>query len=293
MKKVFVSFSLLAAAAMAQDLSGVIDLHAHCDPDTSARSVDAIDLAKLARERGMRAIVLKSHQDPTAGLAYLVRKEVPGIEVFGGIALNRTVGGINLAAVDHMAALKGGWGRIVWMPTADAENQVRYYKQNRPFVAIARDGALLPEVRAVIASIAKHKFVLATGHSSPEEDLLLVAEARRAGAEHVVVTHPMVPPVNMSIAQMKEAAAGGAYLEFTYLGLIPPVRSTIEEYAAAIRAVGVEHCVLTSDLGRAGDPLHPDGMLSFFHALLKQGFSQTDIDRMSKINPARVLGLQN
>jgi hypothetical protein len=37
---------------MAQDLSGVIDLHAHCDPDTSARSIDAIDLAKLAREQG-------------------------------------------------------------------------------------------------------------------------------------------------------------------------------------------------------------------------------------------------
>jgi len=40
----------------------------------------------------MRGIVLKSHQDPTASLAYIVRKEVPGIEVFGGIALNRTVG---------------------------------------------------------------------------------------------------------------------------------------------------------------------------------------------------------
>jgi hypothetical protein len=291
MKKVLASFSLLAAAAMAQDLSGVIDLHAHCAPDTSARSVDAIDLAKLARERGMRGIVLKSHQDPTASLAYIVRKEVPGIEVFGGIALNRTVGGINLAAVEHMAALQGGWGRIVWMPTADAENQVRYYKQNRPFVPISRDGALLPEVRAVIASIARHKLVLATGHSSPEEDLLLVEEARRAGVQQVVVTHPMVPPVNMSIAQMKQAAAAGAYLEFTYLGLIPPVRSTIGDYAAAIRAVGPEHCILSSDLGRAGDPLHPDGLLLFFRALLKQGFSQADIDRMAKTNPARVLGL--
>ena len=224
MKKVFASFSLLAAAtAMAQDLSGVIDLHAHCAPDTSARSIDAVDLAKLGRERAMRGIVIKSHQDPTATLAYIVRKEVPGIEIFGGIALNRSVGGINLAAVEHMAALKGGWGRIVWMPTADAENQVRYYKQNRPFVAIAHDGALLPEVLAVIASIARHKLVLATGHSSPEEDLLLVSEARRAGVQQIVVTHPMVPPVNMSIPQMKQAAAGGAYLEFTYLGLIPPV----------------------------------------------------------------------
>jgi hypothetical protein len=291
MRKVFASFCLLAAAAMAQDLPGVIDLHAHCSPDTSARSLDAIDLAKLARDRGMRAIVLKSHQDPTAALAFIVRKEVPGIEVFGGIALNRTVGGINLAAVEHMAALQGGWGRIVWMPTADAENQVRYYKQNRPFVAVARDGALLPEVQAVIASIARHKLVLATGHSSAEEDLLLVSEARRAGVQQIVVTHPIVAPVNMSIPQMQQAAAAGAYLEFTYLGLIPPAKSTIEDYAAAIRAVGPEHCVLVSDLGRAGDPLHPDGLALFFGALLKQGFSQADIDRMSKTNPAHVRGV--
>jgi hypothetical protein len=70
-KKLFAWFALLAAVAMAQDLSGVIDLHAHCAPDTSARSIDAIDLAKLARERGMRGIVLKNHQDPTASLAYV------------------------------------------------------------------------------------------------------------------------------------------------------------------------------------------------------------------------------
>ena len=82
---------------------------------------------------------------------------------------------------------------------------------------------------------------------------------------------------------MKQAAAAGAYLEFTYLGLIPPAKSTIEDYAAAIRAVGPEHCVLVSDLGRVGDPLHPDGLALFFRALLKQGFSQADIDRMSKI----------
>jgi microsomal dipeptidase-like Zn-dependent dipeptidase len=158
-------------------------------------------------------------------------------------------------------------------------------------VAVARDGALLPEVRAVIAAIARRKLVLATGHSSAEEVLLLVAEARRAGVQHILVTHAMIPPVDMSIAQMKQAAADGAYVEFTYLQLIPPVRSTIEEYATAIRAVGVEHCVISSDLGRAGDPLHPDGMLTFIRGLLKQGFSQADIDRMSKTNPARVLGL--
>src|SRR5690348_8468996 len=116
--------SLIVAGAHAQFLRGVIDIHVHADPDSVARSIDAIDLAKMAKERGMRGLVFKSHWEPTASMAYLVRKAVPGIEVFGGIDLNRAVGGVNATAVERMASIKGGWGRVVWMPTFDAENQV-------------------------------------------------------------------------------------------------------------------------------------------------------------------------
>src|SRR3974377_2119409 len=95
-------------------LNGVIDIHVHADPDSVPRSIDAIDLARLAKERGMRGIVLKSHYEPTASLAYVVAKVVPGIAVFGGIDLNRSVGGVNPAAIEHMVLLKGGLGRVVW-----------------------------------------------------------------------------------------------------------------------------------------------------------------------------------
>jgi hypothetical protein len=269
-----------------------VDIHAHCDPDSLARSIDAIDLAKLARDRGMRALVLKNHYEPTESLAFLVRKEVPGIELFGGIALNRTVGGINPAAVEHMTQVKGGWGRVVWMPTFDAENQVKYSKESRPFVSVAKDGALLPEVREVISLIAKHNLTLATGHSSPEEDLMLIREARRAGVRSIVVTHAMLPPVGMNIDQMRQAAQMGAYIEFVYNALIGSSKAfDVPEYARAIRAVGPEHCILSSDLGQAGNPLHPDGLLAFFAALRGEGFPVGEIERMAKVNPARLLGL--
>jgi hypothetical protein len=209
--------ALLVAAAPAQPgppkmLPGVIDIHAHSDPDRGPRSIDAIDLARLAKQRGMRGLVLKNHYESTAALAYAVRKEVPGIEVFGGIDLNRTVGGVNPAAVEHMVLMKGGWGRVIWMPTFDAENQVRYSKENRPFVAVAKDGKLLPEVQQVIALAAKSHLLLETGHSSAEEGLLIVREARRQGVEHVVVTHAMKAPVHMTIPQMQQAAAAGAFI---------------------------------------------------------------------------------
>jgi len=74
----------------------------HTIPDSEPWRVDSIEAAKLARARGMRGLVLKSHWEPTATIAYLARKEVPGIEIFGGIELNRSVGGINPAAIEHM-----------------------------------------------------------------------------------------------------------------------------------------------------------------------------------------------
>src|SRR3954462_7398686 len=197
-----------------QLLRGAIDVHVHADPDNVPRSVDGIEAAKQARAKGMRAIVLKNHYDPTAGLAYLARKEAPGIEVFGGIDLNLTVGGMNAAAVEHLTQVAGGWGRIVWMSTFDAENQARSWKEPRPCVSVSRSGALLPETRAVIAAIAKHRLVLATGHVSAAEALLLLREARQQGVAHMIVTHAINPPVLMDVAQMQEAARLCAVIEF-------------------------------------------------------------------------------
>ena len=276
---------LTGTISWGQALTGVIDIHVHSDPDSTARSIDAIDLAKLAKSRGMRGLVLKNHYESTAALAYIVRKEVPGIEIFGGIDLNLTVGGINPAAVERMTMMKGGWGRVVWMPTFDAENQVRDSKENRPFVPIAKNGDLLPEVKQVIGIVARHNLLLETGHSSPEEGLMLIREAKRQGVEHVVVTHATRPPVRMTVAQMQEAAKLGAFIEFVY------DRQGMAENAKAIRAIGPAFCILSSDLGQPNNPLHPDGLGAFFAGLEKEGIARADVERMSRKNPATALGL--
>jgi hypothetical protein len=283
---------LLFIDTRAQDIRGVVDLHVHSDPDSMPRSIDAIDVAKLAASRGMRALLLKNHYESTASLAYIVRKEVPGIEVFGGIALNRSVGGINASAVDRMTRVKGGWGRVVWMPTFDAENQVRDSKESRPFVSVSRSGALLPAVLEVLDLIAKNHLVLATGHSSPDEIMMLIREARRRGIDRILVTHAMLAPVRMNVEQMREAARLGSKLEFVYNALIGPNKMfELTDYVKAIRAVGPENCILSSDLGQAGNPLHPDGFQTFLKLLAEAGFSARELDMMSKSNPAKLLGV--
>ena len=285
------ALALLAWTAHAQ-LQGVIDIHAHSGPDSVPRSIDAIDLARLAKQAGMRGIVLKNHYEPTASLAYVVRKLVPGLEVFGGIDLNHSVGGVNPAAIERMVLVKGGYGRVVWFPTFDAENQVRYSKENRQFVPVSRNGELLPEVREVIALAAKHGLMLETGHSSAAECLAIVREARRAGVKNVVVTHAMLAPIHMTVAQMKEAAGMGAWIEFVYNALIGPNKEfTFEQYAKAISEVGPAHCILSSDLGQASNPVHTEGLITFFAGLEKAGLSRADITRMSRDNPARALSL--
>jgi len=286
-------FAVLTAATAYGQLQGVIDIHAHCAPDSTPRSIDAIALARLAKSRGMRGLVLKNHYEATASLAYIVRQAVPGIELYGGIDLNRSVGGLNTAAVERMAMDTGGYGRVIWMPTYDSENQVRYSKQDRPFVSVSRNGELLPEAKEIIALAAKHHLMLETGHSSALEGLMIVREAKKQGVEHIVVTHGMLSPVQMTIPQMREAAALGAYIEFVY-GAIAGVNKELElsDYMKAIREVGAKSCILSSDMGQPGNPLHPDALIAFFAALRKAGFTQSEIDLMSKTNPATALGLR-
>ena len=281
---------LTGLCVQAQTLEGAIDMHAHADPDGTPRSIDAIDLARLAKSRGMRAIVLKNHYEPTASLAYVVRKEVPGIEVFGGISLDLTVGGVNPAAVEWMTKVKGGFGRVIWLPTFDSEAQVTLTHEKRPFARVSKDGKLVPEVEQVMAIAARHNLVLETGHSSPAECLLLIKEAKRLGVKHIMVTHALTNPGGpLSIAEVREAAKLDAYIELVYS---PFDEAALRKDVEAIRAAGAASVVISSDLGQLGNPLHPDGLLALYRGLMAHGISEAEIAQMSRTNPARLLGLE-
>jgi len=277
------------------NLKGAIDFRAHTSPDSMDRSIDADDLAKLAKESGMRGLVLKNHWESTAAVAYLVRKQVPGLEVFGGIVLDRSVGGINLEAVKRMTMMKGGYGRVVWFPTVDADIFVSKLHLQQTTVPVSKDGHLLPSVLEVIDFIAKNpQLVLETGHVSEEETVMILHEAHVRGVAHIVATNPMGIFTHMTIPEMQRATREGAYIEFTYNSVLPPKpQLSIEEYAAGIRQIGPKYCILATDFGGMGrDYYHPQGLLDFMVALHKQGFSVDEVNIMAKTNPALVLGLQ-
>ena len=254
-------------------------------------NVDAIEIdgMRRAQAEGLRGFVIKNHRETTASVAYLVRKELPGIEAFGGIALNRIQGGINLAAVEYMATqIRGRPFSVVWMPTMDSEHMVRGSDQpNRPFVGVSLDGELLSEVKEMIGLIAEHDLVLATGHLSPEEGLLVVREGHRQGVQHMIVTHPMIGFLSMSEAQMKEAASLGAFLEFDYRVLLAAPEET-----DMIRTLGPEHVVI-DEFWTPGDREYGkrDELAAWVKEMNERGFSNRELDLMVKVNPAKLLGL--
>lgn len=282
--------SLWSLDAAAQ-LEGMIDVHVHNAPDSVGRSIDAIETARMAERHGMRALLFKNHYVPTAQMAYLVSRVVSGVEVYGAIALNRSVGGINPTAVEHMIRTTGGLGRLVFMPTFDSEHGHLTNTPNPNHVPITSRGRLLPEVLEVLELIAEHDLALATGHSSPSEVLELIRAGRAAGINRIIVTHPSSELVHMSTEQQAEAATLGALLEYPIALALPGAALSVEDFAGQIKAVGAQNVVLSTDLGQVGNPVHTDGLVAFLPRLRAAGITAAEIDLMTRSNPARILGL--
>lgn len=282
-------------------IEGLIDFHVHTAPDVFGRAVDDEEAAQLYKARSMEALLLKSHTALTADRAWLLRKHVPGIKVFGGIALNGAAGGINPEAVQWMWRMQGGLGRVVWFPTFDADHHVKHFKDAPEGIkVVGADGKVLPAVREVLKVCAQQKLVVCTGHAAPGEALAIIAAARDAGSDRIVVTHAQFEVVNMTVEEMKKAAAMGAKLEICAMGpLMGPNahlawmrhwrQVPIKESADVIKAVGAEHFLLASDLGQTGNPSHPDGYQMLVAGLLAQGITKDQIKLMGREVPGKLL----
>ncbi len=295
------SFAQEPATLKGNPLVGAIDFHVHSGPDSFTRSVTDIEIAKIARSRGMGALVLKNHFTMTADRAFLAER-VTGQRCYGGIVLNRAVGGLNAEAISRMVTFSGDRGKVVWLPTFDAQNHVQRFKEDRPFVAVVQDGKPLPELTPIFQLIAKHKLVLATGHSSAEECLLLLRDAKAAGVTRMIVTHAMADPIGMTLPQMKQVAKLGAKIECVWLtNLTGPTshlasmrhwrKVSTADYVKVIREIGVDHFVMASDLGQYLNPIPTDGMKAFLLELREAKFTDDQIKTLCRRNAAQLLGM--
>jgi hypothetical protein len=279
------------------DLSGAADLHCHFGPDAHrARSVTALEAAQEAAAAGHAAVVLKSHDYPTAPLATLVDGLVPGIRVFGGICCDRELGGVNPAAVE--VSLRLG-AKIVWLPTLSSRQDVRNGVAAQlgipgPGLTVIDEdtGALLPETRQVMDLVAEHDAILATGHISAEEHLAVAKAFADRG--RLLVTHAREDRAgpNLTEDQCVALADLGAAIELCAMTCIGALASRpVADLAACARAVGPERCTLATDYGQAVNPHPAAGLQGFADALLAEGLTGAQIRTMACTNPSRLLGL--
>ncbi len=280
-------------------LRGSSDMHLHNGPDAfRSRRLDALQAATQAQQSGMRSIVLKSHIYPTAPLAMIVNQLVPGIKVFGSICLDSEIGGLNPYAVETSAKMGA---KVVWMPTASSANSVgkmphaAAWAGPHDITIIDQAGKLVPEVEPILALLKEYDMVLATGHISPAETFALVTAARRAGIWRIVITHAassefLVKPLTLD--DQRRLAEMGAFIEYCGSGLLPTeARHDPAAIAAAIKSIGPEHFVISTDLGQEINPTPDEGMRRFIVTLLRQGLPESAVELMAKVNPARLLGL--
>lgn len=289
-------------------LVGAYDTHVHISPDVVERKIDDLGLAHRMRDLGMAGFCMKSHYTSTAERASTVSAAVPEVDALGSIVMNRAVGGMNALAVE-IAGREGA--RIVWLPTVDSVNEsherdappggrvpvwVKLQLELRevgieipPVPVVDADGAPLPETREVMATVARHGMVLATGHLSGPEIFTMVDAAFEAGIETVVVTHPEFPSQDLGVAEQRELAARGALLERCFT---TPHTGKVswERWLEAIRATGPENSVLSTDLGQVFNPAVEDGMGLMVDRLLDAGFSEEEVRTMAVTNTRRVAG---
>jgi len=270
------------------DLTGVIDMHVHAGPDSRPRAMNDWEAVQMAENAGLRGVLLKNHFTMTADRAALAAQLVDNLLVFGGVALNRSVGGINPEAVRQMAAFSGGRGKVVWLPTFDSQFFVNREAITDAFVPVMKNGRPVGGLLEVFSLIAQNNLVLAMGHSSPQEVLALIPFARAEGVENILITH--VFGQDASFSQIQQMAATGAIMELDWLtAYTDPL--ILNEYVEVIQSVGAESFIISSDFGQEGNPDHASGMRAFIAALRSREVSQQQIDVMAKQNPAKLLGL--
>lgn len=282
-------------------MKGIIDMHVHSNPDLRLRAYDDFELMEAGIRVGARAIVIKTHQGSTVDRAYLcnkynqqLHKGENSFTMFGGITLNRQVGGINPYAVE--SALKLG-GKVVWLPTQSARNHAR--KMNQPetgCVDVIKDHRIVPELHDIFRLIKDFNVVLATAHISPDECFRVVEAAKDAGIHKIVITHPEWSLVDMSLdEQVRITKDYDVILEHCFAQPLGggKYKSNLPMNLEAIKACGFQHVMISTDGGQVENPAWETALEQYIQYLYDHAVPEKEIYYMTHTIQSTLLDLDS
>ncbi len=283
-------------------VAGYVDLHVHTEPDVYGRALDDDQAALGAVRARMGGIVFKNHAAETASRAELATRRC-GIEAWGGVVLNRSVGGVNADAVDAVARMTGGRGRIAWLPTVDAGRHARFLGLGDDGLEVVVNGTPSAALERVVSACARYGTALCTGHTGAD-DALVVAELCAARGVRCCITHALFPIVGFSEAHVRAAIALGATIELCAIGTLMGPNAHVSwmrawglvdaaTCARYVAAYGPASFLISSDLGQSGNPVPADGLRRFAAELQRCGLKREDLDVLGSASPRRLLGLRS
>ena len=289
---------------------GAYDLHVHSGPDIVPRKADDPEMCRRFQEAGFRGYCIKSHYFCTAERARIMNNYFPGMNIVGAISLNKTVGGLNVQAVD--AAGRDG-AKLIWLPTSDAQNEIDFtFSENctydtmpawalrmkerrskgiidKGIYILDEKDRLIPEIKDVMKAAAEHEMVVCTGHLSRKEIFELSKKAADLGVKKLVVTHATWASLGLSKEDQKELADMGDILEQCSANMKAAYGITWDGMYEVLRYVGPENCILSSDCGNRNKPYPDESLQIFAENCINNGFTEQELRIMAVENTTRLI----
>ena len=268
-------------------VEGSYDLHVHSAPSHVKRTIDDIDLIKKASTYKMAGVLIKNHYEPTSGRSELINTHFNFFtKAYGGVVLNSTVGGINPYACE--SALKMG-AKIVWLPTRDAENSLRYGNMKGDFFkregisVIDDNGKLINSFKEVAEVVKKYDATLATGHISLEESLKVCDYAIRKNVK-VVLTHPDWSRTKIPIDIQIDLGKKGVFIEKVWANLDDGDCSS-DEFLNVMNKLDFNNTFITTDRGYYTKKPPFESLVDCIEFLIEKGVDGRNIEKILKITP--------
>jgi hypothetical protein len=250
-------------------LDGFTDTHIHTSPDVKPRLLTDIEAAMDAKKERMNAIVIKSHNEPTSDRA-IIASDVTDFPVYGGVVLNSSIGGLNIAAVKSSALIGG---KFVWFPTISYSSIKINWSNVEDILHVAKENHM----------------VIATGHLKSDDIFTLLDMAKSLGIWRIIVNHPLTKVVAASLDEQVEMSTY-AYLEHCFVGCMKKHDELDPGLIKdSIKKVGAKRCLMATDFGQIHNPHPVNGMKMFIDTMVHEGISIDEIYLMCKDNPNKLI----
>lgn len=275
-------YGMGANKAVMYDLTDAIDVHAHA---RGGDEEDPLHAAQEASRAGMKAILYKSISPGKPWeVARRLQDDVDRWAEKEGLrpvsCLAAWVIGIPLKPINFSeikAAVEGGIAGM-WMPPVTSAWSIsrlggrgKWFDESRRLdepvppqaweqarrtgiYVLDGHGKLLPAVRDTVRLCADHDIALSFGHLSPQEMDAMAEEVAALGYRRAFIDHPFSEVFELDVPELKRWAEAGVRFALTWDELSPLLGVDPQDMVTAIRAVGPEHFMLSSD---AGIPLLP------------------------------------